>query len=181
MEEQWWLDGIYLRDLVDPEGDPGDYTGMIYYHNNGEAANLEKVVEYLMARRYGFPFKFKAVPPPAPRNARMVLLVSPIEDAFWRSHERLRLRPLAGLVRQYKVGPYRLDFALPRQAIGIELDGHRTHSTTKAIAADRQRQRWFEANGWYIIRFGGLEIYQDADACVCEAAHLVHQHRRRRR
>jgi len=127
-----------------------------------------------MARRYGFPFKFKAVPSPARRT---VLLVSPIEDAFWRSHERLRLRPLAGLVRQYKVGQYRLDFALPRLAIGIELDGHRSHSTTQAIANDRRRQRWFEANGWYIIRFGGLEIYQDVDGCVREAAELVKRHR----
>jgi very-short-patch-repair endonuclease len=127
----------------------------------------------LMARR--FPFIRKAVPTPARRT---VLLVSPIEDAFWRTHQKLRLRPLNGLVRQYKVGQYRLDFALPRQMIGIELDGHRTHSSTQAIAADRKRQRWFEANGWYIIRFGGLEIYQDVDACVREAAELVKRHRR---
>jgi very-short-patch-repair endonuclease len=131
-----------------------------------------------MARRYGFPFKFKPVLSPVPSPARRtILLVSPIEDAFWRSHQKLKLRPLAGLVRQYKVGQYRLDFALPRQAIGIELDGHRTHSTTQAIAADRYRQRWLEARGWYIIRFGGLEIYQDVDGCVREAAELVKRHK----
>jgi very-short-patch-repair endonuclease len=127
-----------------------------------------------MATHRRFPFKFKPVPAPARRT---VLLVSPIEDAFWRSHERLRLRPLAGLVRQYKVGQYRLDFALPKQMIGIELDGQRTHSTTQAIAADRRRQRWLEAHGWYIIRFGGLEVFQDADGCVREAAKLVKRHK----
>ena len=88
------------------------------------------------------------------------------------------MRPLAGLVRQHKVGQYRLDFALPRRMIGIELDGQRTHSSTQAIAADRRRQRWLEARGWYIIRFGGLEVFQDVDGCVREAAQLVHRHRR---
>jgi very-short-patch-repair endonuclease len=128
----------------------------------------------LMAKHTRFPFRFKTVPSPARRT---VLLISPIEDAFWRSHQRLHLRPLRGLVQQYKVGRYRLDFAIPSKMIGIELDGHRTHSTTQAIAADRRRQRWFEANGWYIIRFGGLEIYQDVDACVREAAELVKRHK----
>ncbi len=130
-----------------------------------------------MATHRRFPFKFRAVPTPARRT---LLLVSPIEDAFWRAHEKLRLRPLNGLVRQYKVGQYRLDFALPRQMIGIELDGHRTHSTTRAIAADRQRQRWLEAQGWYIIRFGGLEVFQDVDGCVREAAALAQRQRRRK-
>ena len=126
----------------------------------------------LMVRR--FPFRFKPVPKPM---ARTTLLTSPIEDAFWRSHQSLKLRPLAGLVRQHRVGEYRLDFALPRRMIGIELDGHRTHSSTKAIAADRYRQRQLEIAGWYIIRFGGLEVFQDADDCVRQAAELVRRHR----
>jgi very-short-patch-repair endonuclease len=62
--------------------------------------------------------------------------------------------------------------------VGIELDGYKTHSSTTAIAEDRRRQRWFEANGWYIIRFGGLEVFQDVDSCVREAAALVQGHRR---
>jgi very-short-patch-repair endonuclease len=140
------------------------------------------VAEYntLMAKHRRFPFIFKPVPSPALRPARSVLLVSPIEDAFWRAHERLKLWPLAGLVRQYKVGQYRLDFALPKFLIGIELDGYRTHSSTQAIADDHKRQRWLESGGWYIIRFGGLEVYQDADGCVREAAQLVHRNMRRR-
>ena len=129
-----------------------------------------------MTRR--FPFIFKSSSTPA--RGRTTLLVSPIEDSFWQAHQRLKLRTLAGLVRQYRVGQYRLDFALPRQMVGIELDGHRTHSSTAAIAADRQRQRHLEANGWYIIRFGGLEVYQDAEGCVREAAQLVARYRRTR-
>ena len=125
-----------------------------------------------------FPFIFK--PAPKPRAGRMTLVLSPIEELFWQSHQRLRMRQLAGLKRQYSVGPYRLDFALPQRMIGIELDGYRTHSSTKSIADDRYRQRWLEGNGWYIIRFGGLEVFQDADACVREAAALVQRNRRQR-
>ena len=135
----------------------------------------------LMPTTRRFPFIRRAVPAPAPRRAqRTVLLVSPIEDSFWRAHQRLKLRPLAGLVRQYKVGPYRLDFALPHLKIGIELDGHLTHSSTAAIAADRKRQRWLESQGWYIIRFGGQEVFKDAVECVREASFLVSLHRRRK-
>ena len=139
----------------------------------------EPVAEYNtpMPAHRRFPFIRKATPPPA-RRTLLITPASPIEDAFWHSHQRLKLRPLAGLVRQYKVGQYRLDFALPGRMIGIELDGHRTHSTTQAIAADRRRQRWFEANDWYIIRFGGLEVFQDADGCVREATALVQRYRR---
>jgi very-short-patch-repair endonuclease len=62
---------------------------------------------------------------------------------------------------------------------GIELDGYRTHSSTAAIAADRQRQRHLEANGWYIIRFGGQEVFMDVEGCVREAASLAATHKRR--
>lgn len=120
-----------------------------------------------------FPFIWREVPDPSKPARRMTLLASPIEDSFWRAHRALKLRPLVGLVRQYKVGQYRIDFALPRQMIGIELDGHRTHSSPAAIAADRRRQRWLEAQGWYIIRFGGQEVFQDAADCVRQAAELV--------
>jgi very-short-patch-repair endonuclease len=132
-----------------------------------------------MAKHKRFPFKFKPSPKPGAGRTVLVMPLSPIEELFWQSHQRLRLRPLVGLKKQYKVGPYRLDFALPQRMIGIELDGHSTHSTTQAIAADRQRQRALEAAGWYIIRFGGLEVYQNADACVREAAQLVTAEQRR--
>ena len=134
----------------------------------------------LMPAQRRFPFIRKATPKPMAPARRTLIPASPIEDAFWRAHQRLKLRPLSGLMRQYKVGQYRLDFALPARMIGIELDGYRTHSSTAAIAADRRRQRWFELNGWYIIRFGGLEVFQDADGCVREASALVQRYRRQR-
>src|SRR4051794_29512603 len=101
-----------------------------------------------------FPFKLKPIPIPA-----RSLTYSPIEIKFWKAYNAAKPTGLRGLVRQYPVGRYRLDFALPRHKIGIELDGHTTHSSPSAIAADRKRQRALEEWGWYIIRFGGAEVH----------------------
>jgi very-short-patch-repair endonuclease len=70
-------------------------------------------------------------------------------------------------------GRRRIDFAIPDRKIGIELDGHATHSSTQAIADDRRRQRRLESAGWRIIRFGGAEVYADANGCVRQAAALA--------
>jgi very-short-patch-repair endonuclease len=120
-----------------------------------------------------FPWKVRKTPKTPQQGP------SPVEEMFWVAHQRLNLRELRGLVRQYPVGYYKLDFALPRRLIGIELDGHATHSSTAAIAADRQRQRRLEYNGWRIIRFGGAEVYADPSRCVREAALMTRRFSRR--
>ncbi|MEV7849569.1 DUF559 domain-containing protein [Streptomyces sp. NPDC088183] len=76
-------------------------------------------------------------------------------------------------------GRYRIDFALPNDKIGIELDGYIWHSDRKAFTQDRARQRCLELGGWRIIRFSGAEVNADASACVRQAAELVAAHRRR--
>jgi very-short-patch-repair endonuclease len=98
---------------------------------------------------------------------------SPIEGQFWSAYRRLNPRALRGLTPQHRVGPYRIDFALPRQKFGIELDGLRDHATTAAMAHDRARERYLMRQGWLIIRFGGTEVYHNAPACVQEAAELA--------
>jgi very-short-patch-repair endonuclease len=105
--------------------------------------------------------------------------LSPIERQFWDAWLAApgRYPALAGLVAQHKAGRYRLDFALPAQRIGIELDGFASHSSTADITRDRQRQRELEADGWRIIRFGGAEVYQDAAGCVRQAARLASLYR----
>lgn len=108
--------------------------------------------------------------PALPRTA------SPIERLFWDAYREFTpdLYPeIAGLVPQHPAGRYRLDFALPGRRTGIELDGFASHSSTRAIASDRQRQRDLERAGWRIIRFGGSEVYHDAAECVRQAASLV--------
>lgn len=99
---------------------------------------------------------------------------SPIEQQFqaaWR-----RLRSNIKLIQEHPVGHYRIDFAYVPALIAIELDGHATHSSPAAIAADRRRQRELEKLGWRFIRFGGQEVYQNADACAREAREFIVKH-----
>lgn len=102
---------------------------------------------------------------------------SPIEQQFraaWqRLHTKIKLTP------EYPVGRYRIDFAYVPAKIAIELDGHATHSSPAAIAADRRRQRELEKLGWRFIRFGGQEVYQNADACAREAREFIVKHSRK--
>ncbi len=92
--------------------------------------------------------------------------MSPIEQTFWQAWcEHVGLSVLKP---QYKIGPYRVDFAAPALRIAIELDGFASHSSLFDIAYDRKRQREIEALGWHIIRFGGQEIHRDTEACVRE-------------
>ncbi|WP_019065357.1 DUF559 domain-containing protein [Streptomyces prunicolor] len=104
-------------------------------------------------------------------------LESPIEEAFWRAYLQMAPPELNGLRSQHPVfnGRYRLDFALPAQKIGIELDGYAYHSSPEVFTRDRARQRELQLNGWRIISFSGTEINRDAGGCVRQAAQLVDQ------
>lgn len=100
---------------------------------------------------------------------------SPIEEEFWKAYVDDPISPLPGLVAQHEVlgGRYRLDFAIPRLKVGIELDGYEYHSTREAFLKDRQRQRHLEALGWRLIRFAGVEVKKDPRACVRQADAIV--------
>ena len=95
---------------------------------------------------------------------------SPIEEVFWDAYRKSLPSSLDGLVAQYVVGRYRLDFAIPHRMIGIEVDGYRYHSSPDDIAKDRKRQLELERNGWRIIRFTAAKVRQDANECVQQAA-----------
>ena len=112
---------------------------------------------------------------PVVQAGPLVAEPSPIERQFWTAYLALDPPELAGLVPEHEVfdGRRRIDFAIPARMIGIELDGHATHSSPAQIADDRQRQRMLEAAGWHVIRFGGAEVYRDAARCVREAADLA--------
>lgn len=95
---------------------------------------------------------------------------SPAETVFWDAYRKMLPLPLDGLVAQHTVGRYRLDFAIPQRRIGIEIDGLQYHSSQESIIKDRRRQRELEQQGWRVVRFAAKEVFDDADACVRQAA-----------
>jgi very-short-patch-repair endonuclease len=52
---------------------------------------------------------------------------------------------------QFRLGPYRLDFAIPAERIDIEADGW-VHGTRQVRARDSQRDRTVREWGWVVVR-----------------------------
>jgi very-short-patch-repair endonuclease len=96
---------------------------------------------------------------------------SPIEERFWSACLHLKPNNLRGLVREHEVfdGAYRIDFALPRFRLAIELDGYSYHSGPDAFVYDRRRDRYLSMNHWVVVHFAGAEVMQDPQRCVHEA------------
>jgi very-short-patch-repair endonuclease len=70
--------------------------------------------------------------------------------------ERFRdLTRRAGLPQpeaQYRLGPYRLDFAWPELRVAVETDGWATHGRRPAFEDDRARDAELLARGWRVLR-----------------------------
>ncbi len=59
--------------------------------------------------------------------------------------------------RQVPIGPYVADFACMAARLVIELDGSQ-HNTDAQRARDEQRTRWFESEGYRVIRFWNNDL-----------------------
>jgi very-short-patch-repair endonuclease len=83
-------------------------------------------------------------------------------------------------VPQYKIGPYRLDFALffrdkhgsPRK-INIECDGAAFHGSAEAQSRDAERDAYMRRNGWEVWRYPGWMLHYAAHECAEEADRAV--------
>ena len=51
--------------------------------------------------------------------------------------------------RQEPIGPYIADFVCLKGRLVVEVDGDSHIDRSR----DRRRDRWFEENGWFILRF----------------------------
>ena len=60
---------------------------------------------------------------------------------------------------QHKVGPYRLDMALPNIKLAIECDGKAYHSSPAQKAKDKKRDSYLKTNGWTVVRVSGRQIH----------------------
>lgn len=92
------------------------------------------------------------------------------EELVWEAAQRAQHPELAGLVCQYPIWAYRVDFALPDRKIGFEIDGHAYHSDPLTFDRDRKRHRQIELQGWRLVRFSGQEACDDPYRVVAEMA-----------
>lgn len=70
----------------------------------------------------------------------------------------LRSASLTGWQTNYKVGPYRVDFAFPGKQVAIEVDGWAFHSGRAEFQHDRERQNEIMLMGWQVLRFTWLDL-----------------------
>jgi very-short-patch-repair endonuclease len=87
--------------------------------------------------------------------------MSPPEAKLW---VLLRTEPFraAHFRRQVPVGPYYADFASHTIKLIIEVDGSQ-HTTDEAIRHDRRRTEYLKSEGYRVIRFTSVEIFQSMD------------------
>lgn len=99
---------------------------------------------------------------------------SPIERMFGEAAQKV----IPGLISQLEIGPYRVDFAIPKHQLVIELDGHEYHKTKWQRTYDAERERYIELAGWRVIRFTGTEIFRNVNQCVRQVTMFIHTQRR---
>jgi len=81
------------------------------------------------------------------------------ERRLWRE---LRLRQIEGVKfrRQFQIGQYIVDFCCPERKLIVEVDGGQ-HA--EQADYDASRTRWFEGEGFRVLRFWNNEVLMNID------------------
>jgi very-short-patch-repair endonuclease len=99
------------------------------------------------------------------KAAKMLRRASTLPEAkLWAG---LRNRQLGGFKfrRQSPMGHYIADFVCLEKKMVIELDGW-THSAPQEIANDEKRTRFFNAEGFRVIRFANTAVMESTDGVL---------------
>ena len=86
---------------------------------------------------------------------------TPAERILWRAINRGQMEGFK-FRRQVPLCGYVVDFACHEARLVMELDGA-THSTDAELAADAERQKKIEKEGYVFLRFRNAEIYDHLD------------------
>src|SRR5712691_9464826 len=78
------------------------------------------------------------------------------EMALWRHLRKLETKG-THFRRQVPIGPYVADFACMASRLVIELDGSH-HGEEPSKAHDESRTRWFESEGYRVLRFWNNDL-----------------------
>lgn len=141
----------------------------------------------MVARLDAFPWREWCVsteadgPPPRKALTDYVSTLPPYKDEeSWSAYPTpIPYTCACALLLNYPVGRYVPDFLILAEQDGrifkcvVEVDGHDFHEKTKEQAAhDKKRDRWFQTNGYSVLRFTGSEVYADPKGCAGQ----VHDH-----
>ena len=86
------------------------------------------------------------------------------EALLWRAMRAHRFADLH-IRRQAPCGPYFADFLCHKARLVIEIDGA-THSMDDELRRDARRDAWFAANGFTVLRFANVEVYENFEGVI---------------
>jgi very-short-patch-repair endonuclease len=66
---------------------------------------------------------------------------------------------------QVSIGIYKVDFLCEEKFI-VEIDGYEYHKTKEQRQYDYERERYFQKQGYTVIRFTGTEVYLHTKNCI---------------
>jgi very-short-patch-repair endonuclease len=100
-------------------------------------------------------------------NQRARTLRNSMSDAESKLWQELRLRQLDGarFRRQHPIGRYIADFICLEKRLIVEVDGEQ-HTQDAHAARDASRDRWLTAQGYRVMRFQTIEVYENLDGVV---------------
>jgi very-short-patch-repair endonuclease len=98
---------------------------------------------------------------------------SPREEELWSEYLRSHPTIIDGLVRQYPLGEFRIDFALPDRKVAIEIDSYTYHRSADRWASDRRRDLHMSLRGWRVYRFDADLIRMDVTMVINQIARIV--------
>jgi very-short-patch-repair endonuclease len=90
---------------------------------------------------------------------------------MWRALHAISLEK-ARFRKQVPVGQYVADFACRRARVIVEVDGGQ-HNSEEGLLRDYVRDRWFESQGYQVLRFSNYEALKETDAVVSRIAEVV--------
>lgn len=95
---------------------------------------------------------------------------SPIEQAMGSALQETGLVSIPQFQACAPAYHYRIDFLIKtdNMPIAIECDGLEYHANKAAYINDRQRDRILQSNGFYVMRFSSVEIYNNLNGCIEE-------------
>ncbi len=96
-----------------------------------------------------------------------------VERKLWQMLRRKRMGDVR-FRRQQPIGPYIGDFFCAAAKLIVEMDGSQ-HYEEEALAYDKARTEFLEAQGYLVLRFNNVDFLKDPGAVLDRIWHFVKQ------